>query len=165
MGSERGGQILYIEFSAAACKRAITICQYTFNGFRQPRKNVLTPPRMRGVGAILFGMNELFDLFERYVYVIWKMPTANRPADEDLRQMYAYNLQFGADEAYLVYPSNRGHCQTRGNYEPEQYQHTIHSHGCGLWFIDLFDEVEKLSSSIGDRMIAELAQESVANQL
>ena len=34
----------------------------------------------------------------------WKIPASNLPSDEDLKQIYVYNLQFGSTRGLLVYP-------------------------------------------------------------
>jgi 5-methylcytosine-specific restriction enzyme subunit McrC len=34
----------------------------------------------------------------------WKIPVSDQPSDEDLKQMYAYNLHFGAPRSLLLYP-------------------------------------------------------------
>jgi 5-methylcytosine-specific restriction enzyme subunit McrC len=35
----------------------------------------------------------------------WKLPKQGRPADSDLKQMFAYNELFGSTRAFLIYPS------------------------------------------------------------
>lgn len=83
----------------------------------------------------------------------WKAPAAGRPSDADLRQMYAYNRQFGATEAYLVYPSTRGQEKTWGQYAREGGAVVAPPHGCGLWFINLFDETGHLNQDMGTAML------------
>jgi len=40
----------------------------------------------------------------------WKRPKQQRPDDQDLRQMLAYQLYFKADQAYLLYPGRFWDC-------------------------------------------------------
>jgi 5-methylcytosine-specific restriction enzyme subunit McrC len=74
----------------------------------------------------------------------WKLITADRPSDNDLKQIYVYNFMFGAKRSILLYPKtdqlNKGHI----NYEISDFAQNI-SHGCELYFANLFDENNKLS--------------------
>lgn len=84
----------------------------------------------------------------------WKLPAAAHPDDADLKQMYAYNRQFGARRSFLVYPHVNGRRDVRGQFHaPTQEPAT--QHGCGMWFVDLF-EGEKLSPNIGAQVLERL---------
>lgn len=83
----------------------------------------------------------------------WKVPANGRPADADLKQMYVYNLQFGATRSFLLYPCSRGGQTVRyGGFEPETHK-GIPPHGCGMWFVTLLDEQEKLDRSFGRNLV------------
>lgn len=84
----------------------------------------------------------------------WKIPGGDHPSDEDLKQMYAYNLHFGARDSLLVYPrADAAQKNVRNAYEqsaavPSDYQHT-----CATHFIDLFDDNQKLRADIGTELL------------
>lgn len=83
----------------------------------------------------------------------WKVLLNVLPSDEDLRQMYAYNLHFGADKAILLYPlagsqADVFHRYAEGMALPKEY-----CHGCGLHFAELFDDKDNLRNDIGDSLI------------
>jgi 5-methylcytosine-specific restriction enzyme subunit McrC len=69
----------------------------------------------------------------------WKIIDPDDPSDEDLRQMYAYNLQFGATRALLMYPRTY-----QRNLGPALFQPLAHQlkleHGCELYFANIFED-------------------------
>jgi len=69
----------------------------------------------------------------------WKLPLDARPSDADLKQMYVYNLQFGASESYLVYPRAAAHDDMFGRFAAGSMEKEATAHGCGMWFVDLLD--------------------------
>jgi 5-methylcytosine-specific restriction enzyme subunit McrC len=46
----------------------------------------------------------------------WKVPAKLSPSDEDLRQLYTYNLQFGCSAGWLVYPQVFGYPAISGRF-------------------------------------------------
>jgi len=67
----------------------------------------------------------------------WKLPKDDKPADSDLKQMYAYNLQFGSDTSVLLYPGDPFR-----SLPMKDYTHGARvqvPHGCSIRFIHLFD--------------------------
>ena len=81
----------------------------------------------------------------------WKLPLDARPSDADLKQMYVYNLQFGASESYLVYPRAAAHDDVFGRFAAGSMQKEATAHGCGMWFVDLLDE-DRLDRQFGMRL-------------
>lgn len=69
----------------------------------------------------------------------WKVIQQDRPSDEDLRQMYAYNLQFGATKALLFYPKTSQENLGAAAFEPLAHQLLL-EHSCELYFADIFKE-------------------------
>jgi 5-methylcytosine-specific restriction enzyme subunit McrC len=69
----------------------------------------------------------------------WKLIKDNKPSDEDLRQMFAYNVYWDAQKSYLVYPASTGSNIFLGKFHKGQ----INSHGCGLMFLDIFEKDRK----------------------
>lgn len=88
----------------------------------------------------------------------WKLPKDGKPADSDLKQMYAYNLEFGAKQSFLVYPRTGPEHDVVGLFGQGGQPSAPTGHGCGLWFVDLFDGDNKLDSEFG----AGLAERVVA---
>jgi len=84
----------------------------------------------------------------------WKVPTGGHPDDADLKQMYAYNLQFGATSSFLLYPRVDGRRDVLGQFEAPNHDQLLH-HGCGMWFVDLF-EGEKLRRELGEDLLKRL---------
>lgn len=68
----------------------------------------------------------------------WKLPKAGKPDPHDLKQMYAYNLQYKTRHSTLLYPG-KGEWDTL----PVDYARTdahSHDHGAGMRYVELFDE-------------------------
>lgn len=86
----------------------------------------------------------------------WKIPNNNTPAANDLRQMYAYNLHFGATRSVLVYP--RADVNQRGNRQ--NYYSSValpgYQHECETYFVDLFEDNGTLRRDIGETLIRDL---------
>jgi 5-methylcytosine-specific restriction enzyme subunit McrC len=93
----------------------------------------------------------------------WKIPKGDQPSDQDLKQMYAYNLQFGSCESVLIYPrSDARQDEARNSFAPSTTFKDQHTHGCGTHFIDLFAPDQKLRMDIGERLLAKLSPASAA---
>ena len=74
----------------------------------------------------------------------WKIISNNTPSDADLKQMYAYNLQFGAFKSILFYPKtdqiNLGMKEFSISATGKELKH-----GCELYFTSLFENGNKIS--------------------
>ena len=84
----------------------------------------------------------------------WKVPRDAQPADDDLKQMYTYNLHFGGHRGVLVYPSAGPHQAPTD----QPYAHSLalppgYSHNCGTFYINLFDAENRLRKDIGHALI------------
>jgi len=84
----------------------------------------------------------------------WKVPKNGQPADDDLKQMYAYNLHFGGRRSILVYPSAGPHQVPTD----EPYAHSAslppdHAHDCATFYINLFDAQNRLRKDIGNELV------------
>jgi len=79
----------------------------------------------------------------------WKIPRDGKPADTDLHQMYAYNIQFGAKQSLLLYPRTSSTCDIQGCFEQPVHFSEIGNNSCGMCFVELFDQDAKL---LGERM-------------
>jgi 5-methylcytosine-specific restriction enzyme subunit McrC len=84
----------------------------------------------------------------------WKVPKDGLPADDDLKQMYAYNLHFGGRRGVLVYP--RADTEQNGTCQPYARSTGLpsdHTHECATYYVDLFDDHQKLRRDIGAKLI------------
>jgi 5-methylcytosine-specific restriction enzyme subunit McrC len=83
----------------------------------------------------------------------WKVPQNGQPSDDDLKQMYAYNLHFGGPRSVLLYPrAERMQAGVREAYA-QSASLPKHVHACATFYIDLFDASNRLRRDIGDDLI------------
>jgi 5-methylcytosine-specific restriction enzyme subunit McrC len=83
----------------------------------------------------------------------WKIPKDGQPSDDDLKQMYAYNLHFGSPRSVLLYP--RSDEQQNGKNQPYALSESLpgHTHNCATYYVDLFDNKNRLREDIGAELI------------
>jgi len=62
----------------------------------------------------------------------WKTP-GSLPSDNELKQMFAYNLTWNSQEAWLVYPQVNGDQNRYGNFSVSD------AGGLGMTFVDIFE--------------------------
>jgi len=75
-------------------------------------------------------------------------------ADDDLKQMYAYNVHLGGKRSVLVYPMAGIHQTGVSNpYAQSVSLPTEYRHDCATFYINLFDDNLRLRSDIGDELI------------
>jgi 5-methylcytosine-specific restriction enzyme subunit McrC len=87
----------------------------------------------------------------------WKIPGGDQPSDEDLKQMYTYNLHFGALHSLLVYPrADAAQMETSDAFSRSASLPSGHRHTCGTHFIELFDSNQKLRTDIGARLLEQV---------
>ena len=81
----------------------------------------------------------------------WKLLKEYTPTDEDLRQIYTYNLHFDAERSILLYPM-----LNQINQEPVAYAQASSvnkEHFCQLVFADLFDDEGKEKKNSGKKIL------------
>lgn len=89
----------------------------------------------------------------------WKVPKDGQPADDDLKQMFTYNLHMGAHRSLLVYPrAHPAQSERLSDFAPSSSLPAAYRHSCGMCFVDLFDAANCLRKDIG----SQLAQQIVA---
>jgi 5-methylcytosine-specific restriction enzyme subunit McrC len=91
----------------------------------------------------------------------WKIPRDGQPSDNDLKQMYAYNLQFGSRLSVLLYPcSDSGQVQVS---QPFACSDALpdYPHACATHYVNLFDDSLQLRRDIGEELVREVI---LANQ-
>lgn len=74
----------------------------------------------------------------------WKILDSNKPDDNDLRQIFAYNLYWKSYQGILLYPKTTFCKGLKGVYIKGMQK----EHGCRLSFLDLLDSEGKLSNEI-----------------
>jgi len=67
----------------------------------------------------------------------WKRPK-NLPADDEIKQMFAYNLMWESKEAWLLYPNTKEQANLDG-----KFLHTA-AGTLGMRFVDIFDQDKRL---------------------
>lgn len=74
----------------------------------------------------------------------WKIPYDNLPSDDDLKQMFAYNIHFGAQQSVLLYPQVKNCCDVGSPFiKSAAVKDEFHNHACSMCFIDLFTDEGK----------------------
>lgn len=79
------------------------------------------------------------------VFVIdtkWKLPEKRKPADNDLKQMFAYNHYWNCTHSLLLYPSEE-ESNYQGSYSKQiLIDNDLTNHYCSMGFLDLVDFVQ-----------------------
>ncbi|MFT6843465.1 MAG: 5-methylcytosine-specific restriction enzyme subunit McrC [Psychroserpens sp.] len=75
----------------------------------------------------------------------WKIVLDGKPFDDDLKQMFAYNIYWNSAGSILLYPKASNNKDAYGIYHKGQ---TV-EHGCKLMFLDVLDDEGKLNREIG----------------
>lgn len=84
----------------------------------------------------------------------WKVPKDGQPADDDLKQMYAYNVHLGGRRSVLIYPSAGPHqVPSDQPYAQSASLPAGYSHNCATFYINLFDAENRLRKDIGNELI------------
>ncbi len=87
----------------------------------------------------------------------WKIPRDGQPSDGDLKQMYAYNIHFGAKQSILLYPYMDGNQVIGSPYrESEAVKNEFCDHSCSTYFIDLFDNDGYIKKDAGKELVESL---------
>ena len=94
---------------------------------------------------------------EQKTFVIdtkWKIIETNNPSDEDLKQMFVYNLHWDAEKALLLYPKTG---QTDSGFEEFHYDKLNPKKKCKTGFVDITEGGSiKSSEKIAEEIFAKL---------
>lgn len=79
----------------------------------------------------------------------WKIVQSNNPSDNDLKQMFAYNLHWKAKRSMLLYPKVDQEDSTFGKYKHKpthllQNEHQVLENECKLGFVSVLDDVGEI---------------------
>lgn len=77
----------------------------------------------------------------------WKVISSNNPSDDDLKQMYAYNMYWKAVRGILLYPCDGTQTNRIGKYHEGREEDNI----CKLAFLDILSD-GKLDKTKGSRV-------------
>lgn len=86
---------------------------------------------------------------EKEIFIIdtkWKVIDYRNPSDDDLKQMYAYNLYWKAGRSMLLYPNINGYKEDFGTFHKGKEG----ENKCKLGFVNVLDETGKLDEGIGE---------------
>lgn len=94
---------------------------------------------------------------EQKTFVIdtkWKIIETNNPSDEDLKQMFVYNLHWDAEKALLLYPKTG---QTDSSFEEFHYDKLDSKKKCKTGFVDITEGGSiKSSEKIAEEIFSKL---------
>jgi 5-methylcytosine-specific restriction enzyme subunit McrC len=86
----------------------------------------------------------------------WKVVTDDTPSDDDLKQMYVYNLHFDSPRSILLYPKVGNKNRGPRPYENSDTFGEEYEHFCQMLFVELFDADGKKKQNIGKKIIDEI---------
>lgn len=69
----------------------------------------------------------------------WKIIDEDTPSDNDLKQMFVYNFLFASSQSFLFYPKVDQLNKGINYYETSKFAVDV-THGCEVYFADLFDQ-------------------------
>jgi 5-methylcytosine-specific restriction enzyme subunit McrC len=96
---------------------------------------------------------------QRYIIdTKWKSDPEGGPADNDLKQLFVYNLLWNARNAYLLYP---GKYETqKGSYlhfslsqKLQETEDALYCNHCSLVFVDILEGNNQLKQTIGNEVL------------
>jgi len=91
----------------------------------------------------------------------WKRPYDGNPADDDLKQMFAYNVHFGAFSSILLYPD----CGLQIPKIESSFNDSVSikqeykKHYCSTFYIQMFDEDGRIKNDAGIDLLNTLLEE------
>jgi 5-methylcytosine-specific restriction enzyme subunit McrC len=85
----------------------------------------------------------------------WKVIDFQNPADDDLKQMFAYNIYWNADKSMLLCPKTADTPEPWGSFlKGKEY-----THHCKLGFVDVMDPAGRiLNPNIGEEILLKVAE-------
>lgn len=82
----------------------------------------------------------------------WKIIDYRNPSDDDLKQMYAYNIYWNSGKSMLLYPKVQDYPEKFGTFHKGREA----GNSCKLGFINVLDETGKLDYGIGKLILEKL---------
>ena len=81
----------------------------------------------------------------------WKIIDYQNPSDDDLKQMFAYNLYWNAGKSMLLYPKTTDYPEYFGTFHKGRTENK-----CKLGFVNVLDEYGKLDLGVGEVVLGKL---------
>jgi len=82
----------------------------------------------------------------------WKIISAKKPADDDLKQMFVYNIYWEVGKSMLLYPKTFEHKEYFGKF----HKGKLGDNMCKIGFIDVLDKNGVLDLNIGKQILEKL---------
>jgi len=82
----------------------------------------------------------------------WRVPLNNQPTDDELKQMYAYNMYWNASRSILLYPEVTPQQEYFGDF----HKGRVDENKCKVGFVSVFDMDGSLNRSIGKSIIKKI---------
>lgn len=79
----------------------------------------------------------------------WRIPQNNEPSDDELKQMYAYNMYWDAHKSLLLYPEISPQNETFGKFHAGRSDDNL----CKVAFVSIFNSDGTISYDIGSRIL------------
>ena len=90
---------------------------------------------------------------EKYIIdTKWKIIDEKHPSDDDLKQMFAYNMYWEAGKSMLLYPRTNNYTETFGTF----HKTLLPENKCKLGFVHILDDKGLLDMNIGVNILAKL---------
>lgn len=90
----------------------------------------------------------------------WKIINPQKPGDDDLKQMYAYNMYWNSAKSMLLYPSSTEINTTFGNFHKGKEG----ENKCKIGFVSVL-EGNKLDEAIGQKILLLLEMNKIKSQI
>jgi len=90
------------------------------------------------------------------VFVIdtkWKLLQRAQPADDDLKQMYVYNLYWGAQRSMLLYPMAQDEFEAYGHFHKGREEG---ENACKVGFVSVLNRNGRLDADLGRKVLEKL---------
>ncbi|MEX2336527.1 MAG: restriction endonuclease [Fulvivirga sp.] len=82
----------------------------------------------------------------------WKIINNAQPSDEDLRQIFAYNIYWGVQKGFLVYPKTPDSPHTKSGIYHKGHQMGQPNMSCQVLYVDVVKD-ERLNDRVGDELL------------
>ena len=84
----------------------------------------------------------------------WKVIKANDPSDDDLKQMYAYNMYWGNERSMLLYPGSNQEKESFGEFHIGR----VEPNECKVGFVNVLSDDGSLDYGIGDKIMGKFME-------
>jgi 5-methylcytosine-specific restriction enzyme subunit McrC len=82
----------------------------------------------------------------------WRIPENNQPSDDELKQLYAYNMYWEASRSMLLYPEISPQIEEFGKF----HKGRLSNNHCKVGYISIFDKDGNLDRNIGSEILKKL---------